>query len=251
MTNTALKFNNVSPMPGLTVLEFPVQREQPEPPRTTSPLKSNGVKKATPADPIKDPADIKRVQEYFLSRDEIRNYTLFTLGVSFMLRISDLLSITFGDIYTGRGEPKSAFTIRERKTKKANKIAVNSKCQKALRKYYKWVTFELGGYPDSDEPLFFSKTSQNGELKAISTSMVDKILRRVQRDLQLPDHLSSHSLRKTMVYHTIKNNNYDPSTLYLLQRMLNHSDQRITFRYCGIEEEAIAELREGMADMLL
>lgn len=232
--------NNVVSFPQITKDRTPV-----------GDTKANGVKKATPADPIRDPRDIKRIQKYFLDRNEIRNYTLFSLGVSFTLRIGDLLSIRFGDVFTSDGKVKKDITLHEQKTTKRNKVTINSKCSRILDKYLDWTYEQLGRWPLEEEPLFFSKTSKGGTLKAISVSMVDKVLRRVKRDLDLEEHLSSHSMRKTMVYHTIKNNEYDPSTLYLLQRMLNHSDQRVTFRYCGLEDEAIAKLREDMAGMLL
>lgn len=233
-----------------TVLQFPTIETTDT--RTNSPYKSNGVRKATPAEPIRDPANIQRIQQYFLNRREIRNYTLFTLGLSFTLRIGDLLSLKFRDVYTRDRKVKDRFTLYEDKTNKRNTININSRCQEVLDVYLDWAYFTLGRWPQDDEPLFFSKTSINkAALKAISITMVDKVLARAEKDLDLPDHLSSHSMRKTMVYQTIKNSNYDQSTLYLLQRMLNHSDQRITFRYCGIENEAIAQLRENMGSLLL
>lgn len=243
--NTALAFEDYT---AGTVLQFPTISKN-NPPST---LKSNGVKKATPADPIRDPADIKRVQQYFLDRREIRNYTLFTLGISFTLRIGDLLRTTFGDVYNDDGTVKKSFMLYEDKTNKRNSIAISSKCREILDVYLDWAHLQLGRWPEADEPLFFSQTSiKSSSLKAISIAMVDKVLARVQRDLKLVEHLSSHSMRKTMIYQTIKSSDYDQATLYLLQRMLNHSDQRITFRYCGIEDEAIAQLREDMGAFLL
>lgn len=244
-----LAFNTATITEG-TVLQFPTTENSNA--RTNSPYKSNGVRKATPAEPIRDPANIQRIQQYFLDRREIRNYTLFTLGLSFTLRIGDLLSLKFGDVYEHNGLVKDHFSLYEDKTNKRNTININSKCRQLLDEYLDWTYTTLGRWPQDDEPLFFSKTSINkAALKAISITMVDKVLARAERDLDLSDHLSSHSMRKTMVYQTIKNSNYDQSTLYLLQRMLNHSDQRITFRYCGIENEAIAQLREDMGALLL
>lgn len=242
--NTALAFDSYEGM----LVSFPTTTKD----TSASPFKSNGVKKATPADPIRNPDDIHRIQQYFLDRREIRNYALFTLGISFTLRIGDLLRTTFGDLYNDNGTVKKSFALYEDKTGKRNSITINTKCQEILDAYLDWAHFQLGRWPEADEPLFFSQTSiKSGNLKAISIAMVDKVLARVQRDLNLDEHLSSHSMRKTMIYQTIKHSNYDQTTLYLLQRMLNHSDQRITFRYCGIEDEAISQLREDMGAFLL
>lgn len=255
MTNTV----RILPTANLTAVQnndnliaFPVPKIEKQG-QTNSQFKTNGVKKATPADPIHNIEDVHRIQNYFLSRNEYRNYVIFTLGVSFTLRAGDLLSLKFGDVFNQDGSVKDSFTLYEDKTNKRNKININAKCKEALEEYLERTYYDLGRDPEIEEPLFYSKTSKSSEdgLKAISISMLDRVLRRAGKDLELEEHLSSHSMRKTLVYHTIKNSNYDPSTIYLLQRMLNHSDQRITFRYCGIEDESIAAIRDAFGDLLI
>lgn len=230
-------------------------------PNQSAIYKSNGVKKATAADPIRDPKDILRIQKYFKDRDEFRNYALFTLAISSMLRASDLLALTFGDIWDPetadhiqKADIRDYILVKEKKTGKKNKIYINEKCRDALDLYFGWLYAERDiTWLTEDMPVFFSDTSFEKDPenpKAISIQMFDKILKRAGKDLGLEEHLSTHSLRKTMVYHTIKNSNYDQYTLYLLQRMLNHSDVRTTFRYCGLEEESIKKIREDIGKML-
>lgn len=255
--------NNAVPFPtGLedNILEFALPQLLPQENKTkeTAVYKSDGVKKATPADPIHDAKDIVRIQKYFLDRKEYRNYAIFTLGISSMLRASDLLAITFGDILeseTGsirRGSVREHVLVKEKKTGKRNNVYINEKCREAVQFYVKSISRKTPIAEDT--PLFFSDMSMKKDpehVKAISIQMLDKILKRVQRDLGIKDHLSSHSMRKTMVYHTIKNSSYDQYTLYLLQRMLNHSDVRTTFRYCGMEEEGIRKIREDIGKTML
>lgn len=222
--------------------------------------KSNGVRKATSADPIRNIKDVKRIQEYFLKKKQYRNYALFTLGISSMLRASDLLALTFTDVLNFKGKKpapediKERITVREKKTGKKNEILINDHCRKALYKYICRVySRERVAWFEEGAPLFYSETSVKQDPtrpKAISIQMLDKMLKRAQTDLGIEDHLSSHSMRKTMVYHTIKNNEYDQYTLYLLQRMLNHSDVKTTFRYCGMESESIEKIRRDIGSIL-
>lgn len=238
------------------LVEFPSN----EPANTSAIYKTNGVKKATSADPIRDINDVKRIQKYFLKKHQYRNYALFTLGISSMLRASDLLAITFADVIDFKGKRpvindiRNRITVREKKTGKKNEILINDHCREALCKYLSAIySRQTAPLFKKEIPLFYSKTSFDIDPlnpKAISIQMLDKTLRRVQKDLGIVDHLSSHSMRKTMVYHTIKNSNYDQYTLYLLQRMLNHSDIKITFRYCGMETEGIEAIRRGIGSIL-
>ena len=238
------------------LVDFPAN----EPINPSAIYKSNGVKKATSADPIHNIEDVKRIQKYFLKKHQYRNYALFTLGISSMLRASDLLAITFADVVDFKGKRpviediRDRITVREKKTGKKNEILINDHCREALCKYLSTIYSRQTAHLFKKEaPLFYSKTSfdvdpQNP--KAISIQMLDKTLSRAQTDLCIEDHLSSHSMRKTMVYHTIKNSNYDQYTLYLLQRMLNHSDVKMTFRYCGMETEGIEAIRRGIGSIL-
>lgn len=244
------------------ILEFVIPGAPDTTTGETVAYKSNGVKKATAAEPIRKPQDITRLQNYFKDKGQYRNYALFTLGISSMLRASDLLALTFGDVMDADGEAsiqqgvaREYVLVKEKKTGKKNKIYINERCRNAIMLYAGSLFADKGiTWIREDMPLFFSETSFNSDPdnpKPISIQMLDKILKKAQKDLGIKDHLSSHSMRKTMVYHTIKNSNYDQYTLFLLQRMLNHSDVRTTFRYCGIEEESIKKIRDDIGEMLV
>lgn len=54
--------------------------------------------------PIRSKSDIQKLKEYFINRNEIRNYTLLVLGINIPIRISDLLSIKWKDVYDIRNK---------------------------------------------------------------------------------------------------------------------------------------------------
>ena len=233
------------------VIQFPTAKKK----RTNSSLKSNGVPKATAADPIRSIDEVHAMQQYFIDNDEVRNYTMFTLGISFALRAGDLLGLKFDDVFTTSGNVRSKIVLYEDKTSKRNVIAVNKRCKAVLEAYLQYSFEKLGikfGMSWKSWPLFYGRQkAADGTPKAISIQMLNQILKRAAADCGIDGHISSHSMRKTFVYQMIQAHQGDQNTLLLLQHMLNHSDVRTTFRYCGIEEEEIAVLREEMGGLLI
>ena len=77
-------------------------------------------------EPIRDKNELKKLADYFLSKGQLRNYTLVLMGTYTVLRISDLLQLKWSDVYD---EERQAFrthiTIIEKKTKKERTIALN------------------------------------------------------------------------------------------------------------------------------
>lgn len=49
--------------------------------------------------PIRNTNDIQRFKQYYLDRQQIRNYTMVTLGMNTSLRIGDLLNLKWKDVY--------------------------------------------------------------------------------------------------------------------------------------------------------
>lgn len=67
----------------------------------------------------------------------IRNYALVTLGINSALRISDILSLIFQDVYDfDRGCFKSHILIRECKTGKIKKLLLNGKTLEAFERLF-------------------------------------------------------------------------------------------------------------------
>lgn len=246
MINAATTYENT--LFTTDIIQFPTSSRK----RTNSCLKSNGVPKATAADPIRSIDEVHAMQQYFIDNDEIRNYALFTLGISFALRAGDLLSLKFGDVFTADWCVKDKIVLYEDKTNKRNVVSINKHCKTVLKSYLDYCMGKLGARLDWRWPLFYSRTkAPNGFPKPISIQMLNQVLKRAAKDCNISGHISSHSMRKTFVYQMIQAHQGDQNTLLLLQQMLNHSDVRITFRYCGIEEEEIAGLREEMGGLLI
>ena len=88
-------------------------------------------------EPIRDKKMLRQLAEYWQRRGNLRNYVLIILGVSTALRISDLLKLTWQDVYDEeRGTFRSHIFLKEQKSGKNKQIALNKAAIQALQRYY-------------------------------------------------------------------------------------------------------------------
>ena len=77
-------------------------------------------------EPIRSKEQLKELADYFLSRGQLRNYTLVLMGTYTVLRISDLLRLKWSDVYDEKRQAfRTHITIIEKKTRKERTIALN------------------------------------------------------------------------------------------------------------------------------
>lgn len=163
--------------------------------------------------PIKNKADIELMKKALSGR----NLLLFIVGINTSLRISDILNLKRED-FTG-----DHIVLHEIKTGKRKNIRINDALKKAVAELA-----QLSGY------LF---TSQKGD-KPISRVQAWRILNDAAKRVGLTMSFGTHTLRKTFAYHAYENG----TDLALLMRVLNHSSQKETLRYIGIESEQIDDV---------
>ena len=181
--------------------------------------------------PIRKNEDITALKNYFLyEKRNLRNYTMVCLGINSALRISDMLSLTWGDVYHfADGRFRSHISISERKTGKDRRIALNKSMRKALDLYRKSL-------PEVTEEMFIFPG--RGGKKPLSRCQAYRILRSAGRALHFETDISGHSLRKTFGYHAWKKG-IQPA---VLMDIFNHSSYRITKRYLGIVQDDIDQV---------
>ena len=190
---------------------------------------SHGKKKDQAADSVKTLEEIEKIKAYFLNRKEYRNYCLFIVGITTGYRCGDLLNLKFSNFFNEDYSWKQEIDIIEQKTKKRRKMPIIDSIKKAINLYINQIRyFEL------DEYVF---KSQKGKNKPIGISPARAIFNKMAKDLDLPYHCSTHFLRKTFAYWFLQIHKNDMTALATLQDMLNHSSERMTLKYCGIEKE--------------
>jgi integrase len=166
--------------------------------------------------PIRDKEKINQIKEE-LKVTNVRNYMLFVLGINTGLRISDILKLKVGDL------KDSHLSMREQKTGKQKQIYITPELKRELKWY-------LDGRDDNEYLI----KSRQGNNRPIGRHMAYRILREIAKKYKLKD-IGTHTLRKTFGYHMyLKNRN-----IALLMTIFNHSSERITLRYIGLDQDAM------------
>ena len=189
------------------------------------PIKGSSIR----VDPIRDPKDIRLIKKILVDRP--RDFALFVVGINTNLRASDLLRICIGDVrYLKAGE---YFTLREKKTAKLRSITINKAVHEAIGQL-------LASMPllDDDEYLFQSrkKCSKTGGM--LTVSYLNSLVKAWCREVNLRGNYGAHTLRKTFgyVHRTVFG-----TDIPTLMEMFNHSTQRQTLTYLGIQPREIKD----------
>ncbi len=176
-------------------------------------------------EPIRDKETLRRFRNYY--RDEEpnkRNWLLIVAGLNTALRISDILSLKWSDVYDfKRKRIRDRIRLRELKTGKSQNIVINKSLKEAIRTILKDISIS-----EPDRFIFIGYGD-----RPMNRSTAYRIVRRVATALDLPGSISCHSLRKTFGYHAWKQG-AQPA---LLMDIYNHSSFRITRRYLGIDQD--------------
>jgi integrase len=179
-------------------------------------------------EPIRSVKKINDLKKYLLGSGNIRNYALIVLGLNSALRISDILNLTWGDVFDFKeNEFKTHVYVKEKKTGKNKKFLLNQNATGAILRLSKRL-----GHINVFEYIFKSREGQN---KPISRYMAIKIIKEGCKAVGIKEHIGCHSLRKTFGYHSWKKGVPIP----VLMELYNHSNQSITKLYLGINQDDI------------
>lgn len=180
---------------------------------------------STSTDPIRSKEDLQALSNYFLTKGQLRNHALIVVGVCTALRVSDLLSLKWSDVYDfQRSHFRGEIRLIEQKTGKRKIIALNSQAIAALSKLF---AVRAGEY-------IFS--NGRADERPLSRSQAWRIIRDAARDLGIPGVISCHSLRKTLGYRLRVDNDVSP---VILMHLYNHTNFDTTRRYLGLAQDEI------------
>lgn len=176
--------------------------------------------------PLKELEQINALKDYFYEKGEIRNYALIVIGLNTSLRISDILTLQWQDVYNFHtGAYRQHITVVEKKTQKYNTVAINSSIIEVLE-----LLRKKEGRMWPEAYLF---ASRKGENKPITRNHAFTLIKNASLSLGFEDNISCHSLRKTFGYQAWKQG-VQPA---LLMSIYNHSSYEITKRYLGISQD--------------
>lgn len=176
--------------------------------------------------PIREKTELKKFMGYYKHTcPNARNHALVLFGLYTALRISDILSLQWDNVYDfSQNCFRSHLSITEQKTGKQKTVALNSHIKESLGLYQK------SRHPRPQDYIF-SRTT--GPAMPLSRSQAFRIIRKAGKETLKNPHVSCHSLRKTFGYHAWKQG-VPPA---LLMDIYNHCSYSVTKKYLGIDQD--------------
>lgn len=208
-------------------------------------FKSDGKRKSRPAESVRSYADFFAVQQYFLNKSKIRDWMLWTVGVSLGLRISDLLSLKIKEILNDDLTFRKRIILIEQKTSKANNCLITESVIDAITKYFDSIEWKF----DMEDYLFKSNKTKGKMYEEYGW----KILSDAGKALSLPIVIGSHTMRKSFanIAACVDKSTIDMNAIAKIQGLLNHSDQRVTMKYLGTYQTMFDKARVAVSDFVL
>ena len=182
--------------------------------------------------PLQD-AEIKAVLESFSGDNAARDRALFLLGVRSGFRISEILSLTVGDLLQG-GRMVERVAVRRCHMKKrieGRAVLLHPEARAALEL---WLA-ELAAAGHS-APETYAFRSRKGENAPIGRIQAWRVLNSHYAELGLTGKLGTHSMRKTFANKVYERLGHD---LVRTQRALGHLNINSTVQYLSFREEDI------------
>ena len=199
-----------------------------------------------PARPFAPP-EILALESHLRAAGRYRDRTLLVVGSNVGYRITELLTLTIGQVLTQHGEVarevsvsrallKGGSGVRKRSIR-SRRVVLNEQARGAILDYL----VSLGRVPASDEFLFLSREGGN---RPIDRSQARRILVKLYRDCGIDaSRVSTHSLRMTFVRSVYDASNHD---LIRTQRIVGHSSPVITARYLESTQSELDDVVLGL-----
>ena len=191
-------------------------------------------------EPIRDKTEMRKLINYFEETGQTRNCAMVTLGFATALRITDELTLTWGDVYDfGSERFRTHFEIRERKTGKPKQVKISRYVKEILGKLLKEISRQGKSVSAGDHIFSNGRTKENH----ISRVQAWRIIKKAVKALAIRGNIACHSLRKTFGYYAWK---YLKKSAAVIMDIYNHSSFAVTKRYLGITQDDLDELYDEM-----
>lgn len=204
--------------------------------------------------------EIKAMSDHLLSTGtyRYRNNALFITGISTGFRISDLVRLKVRDVVDVNTRSfKDQIDIYEKKTGKrtvsrTDEVVITESIQWAVRLWLDSIHWKIS----NDDYLFKSrKKNSSGEYR-LDESQGYRIITDAAREIGLPEHVGSHTLRRTFlniayILATVSNLQGMGNALAACQILARHSSQEITSRYMNLQKPLSISLRKGVSAFVM
>jgi integrase len=207
--------------------------------------------------PLESYDQIARLFKYLKQQKRYRDYALIVTGLATGLRISDLVRLTFGDLFKdiSQREFKQSIDIQQQKTGKStvtpyDEMVITPIIMIAVTTYLNSTTW----MHEPSDALFASR--EGAATNAMSESQGWRIVKGAIADAGIPVKAGSHTLRKTFLNianamgHSSKVSMNNGSVLSDVMVLAGHSKISTTLRYTTMAKSRLTSLRQGVSSFL-
>jgi integrase len=184
--------------------------------------------------------EVRTISKSFTGTFAKRNLALFIVGHRTGFRISELLSLTVGDVLHN-GKILQAVSVRRRHMKgktSGRTVPLHPEARAALSVWLEAMTKTAKGSLDPMTPVFCSRVKDptTGRKRAISREQAWRILKEAFSANELQGKLGTHAMRKTFANRCYERLGHD---LVKTQRAMGHANINSTVQYLSFREEEI------------
>ncbi len=185
------------------------------------PAKGSSVK----VEPIKNIDEINAIKNLLKSKP--RDLALFLLGINSSLRVCELVNIRNQEAYSIISD--NEFEIRRKNSKKTTTVSLDAESINAIERL---VDNKQNNGNNSDPTCYLF----SGKKGMLSLSAVNNLIKKWYAAIHLEGNYGCHTLRKTFVYHQLRNVGTIPSEL---SATFNHSNLLQTLEYIDLLPEIL------------
>lgn len=183
--------------------------------------------------------EIQLVSESFCGIYEVRNRSLFWLGISTGGRISELLALSVGDVW--QNEKAVGDLLFDKSIVKGGEVSravpLNSDGRITVENLIKWHQ-SVYDTIEVSRPLFPSRKGA----KALQRQPAHEILKRAFETTGLNGKLATHSMRKSYAQRLY----VQTGDIYIVKEMLGHQSVETTQAYFGVDYQQVRAASEAM-----
>lgn len=190
-------------------------------------------------DPIRDKEEMRRLADFYLEKNQIRNYAVIVVGFATALRIGDVLNLRWKDVYDFENERFYIhFNLTEQKTGKTKQVKINQMAKEALTKLIQ--ERKQKGRLSKDSFVFSNDRKKENHISRVH---VWRLIKKAVEELKIQGNIACHSLRKTFGYFAWK---LEEKSQILIMEIYNHSSLNVTKRYLGITQDELDAVYDAM-----
>lgn len=195
-----------------------------------------------------EPEDLRGIHNYFVEKEKWLHLLIFVLACNTARRISDILSLTWKQLYNpSTGKIRThIYELVEKKTKKSSKPKINEVCQETIQLYIE----KTGCDPSANNYSNKVCMQMTGNFKGnqLSYDAYRYALKKAASELGIEYNIGTHSARKTYGAVSKAIHPTDGKSLEIIQSSLKHSSPQVTERYIGLRDKEVDQYTDDFGE---